>query len=345
MTSIEWTQRPGTKGETWNPVVAFRTVNGKRLRGWHCEHASPGCVNCYAETQNTAGYRGGTLLPYKPGHRKDVEIELHEPTLQKPLHWRDPRTIFPCSMTDLFGDWVTDEMLDRIFTVMAWTPQHIYIVVTKRSARMRAYFEARKAGDPWAEAADYVADLHGLDDHPFVLEPKHVPLPNVWFLVSVEDQPRADERIPDLLMTPAAVRGVSAEPLIAPIDFTKIRGNINVLGRGSCPSQQDEHGYHTFLAADGLDWVVLGGESGSNARLHDLDWDRPIIAQCLAAGVAVFQKQLGSRPFSAADRISHRGCTLKGPPGFYRYLNDRKGGDPAEWPEDLCVRQFPEVRT
>src|SRR5437868_13665007 len=93
---IEWLQRPGTRPATWNPVSAWRTIelpdgSKKRLRGWHCEHVHGGCVNCYSEKQNVTGHWMGTKLPYKPGHRADVEIELHEPTLLQPLSWKSPR--------------------------------------------------------------------------------------------------------------------------------------------------------------------------------------------------------------------------------------------------------------
>jgi protein gp37 len=93
-----------------------------------------------------------------------------------------------------------------------------------------------------------------------------------------------------------------------------------------------------------LNWVIVGGESGKGARIHNLQWSRGLIEQCKAAGVAVFEKQLGSAPYSPQDRITHRGCKEKMPAGFSRYLNHSKGGDWNEWPEDLRVREFPNSR-
>jgi len=132
-TDIEWTD------ESWNPIRA-RLRSDPTVIGWHCEHASPGCENCYSETRNRSGRCNmGTKLPYKPGHRKDIEVYLDEAQLVKPLSWRKGKKIFVCSMTDLFADFVTDEMLDRIFAVMALCPQHTFQVLTKRSGRMREY--------------------------------------------------------------------------------------------------------------------------------------------------------------------------------------------------------------
>src|SRR4051794_40445939 len=126
--AIEWTDA------TWNPIRARNLKTGKV--GWHCEHATTGCEWCYAEGFNK---RLGTGLPFKPGHRKEIEIFLCEETLTQPLRWKKPRMIFPGSMTDLFADFVRDEWLDRIFAVMTLTPQHTYQVLTKRAARMRHY--------------------------------------------------------------------------------------------------------------------------------------------------------------------------------------------------------------
>lgn len=144
------------------------------------------------------------------------------------------------------------------------------------------------------------------------------PLPNVWLGVSVEDQATADERIPLLLRTPAAVRFVSYEPALGP---------VNLLRYMSVPlAEIDNPGAM-------LDWVIVGGESGPGARPFDIQWARNTVAQCKAAGVACFVKQVGSVPMERGER--------------WRYepkLKDRKGGDWEEWPEDLRVREFPEVR-
>lgn len=181
--SIEWTDA------TYTPIRARNRHTGKI--GWHCVHKSPGCENCYAESLNK---RLGTGFAFKPGHEKDIEIFLDEKMLLAPLRWKKPRMIFVCSMTDLFADFVRDEWIDKIFTVMALASQHTFQILTKRSSRMRSYFLARSDGDPWAEAADEIGDLCGLTEHPHVLEPRDMPLPNVWLGVSAEFPRRATYR-------------------------------------------------------------------------------------------------------------------------------------------------------
>lgn len=210
-TAIQWTDA------TWNPVRAkYSTTDdvGQVLKtGWHCERVSPGCQHCYAERINEK--RFGTGLPYNRKSRDLVDIYLDEKALAQPLRWRRPRKVFVCSMTDLFGEWVPDEMIDRVFAVMALSPQHTFQLLTKRPARMRRYLSN--------------------DDRMYVLRSMieeltegytkcRWPLPNVWLGVSVEDQQRADERIPELLATPAAVRFVSCEPLLGPVDIRPYLG-------------------------------------------------------------------------------------------------------------------------
>jgi hypothetical protein len=156
------------------------------------------------------------------------------------------------------------------------------------------------------------------------------PLPNVWLGVSCEDQATADERIPVLLDTPAAVRFVSAEPLLGPVDLSHW---LNI----PAPEVFEDDPLAAHLMAEairdgqgdcrrGIDWVIVGGESGPGARPFDLAWARALVGQCRDAGVACFVKQLGAQPQTRFDVL---------------HLDDRKGGDPAEWPEDLRVRQFP----
>ena len=208
--------------------------------------------------------------------------------------------IFVCSMTDLFGEWVTDDMLDRIFAVMALCPQHTFQVLTKRPERMRDYF--LRIPDRWA----------GVGRNPTWSSP----LPNVWLGVSVEDQRRADERIPELLRTPAAVRWISAEPLLGSINVSWwLTKGIDLLTRQPGPR---------------VNWVVVGGESGPGARPFDIQWAREIIRASMNAGVPVFMKQLGSHPYNSAA------YPLKS-----IIMRDRKGGDPEEWPEDLRIREYP----
>ncbi len=139
MTKIEWAHAGTGRGKSWNPIRARDRRTGKQ--GWHCEKVSPACANCYAEAWNARPGIGGTGLLYKPGRRSDVDIYLDEQTLLAPLHWKQPTGIFACSMTDVFGDWVHHQWIDRMLAVAMLCPQHIFIFLTKRSARMRAYFK------------------------------------------------------------------------------------------------------------------------------------------------------------------------------------------------------------
>jgi len=304
-TPIEWTDA------TWNPIRARRRHHGVgpvMHVGWHCEKVSAGCDNCYAQGFNQ---RLGTKLPFKPGHlapRGEVEVFLDEKMLTAPLRWKKPRQIFVNSMTDSFGRWVTDDMLDRMFAVMALCPQHTFQVLTKRPERMRAYLATAER-----RLKELACDMACEDDLPVVLSilPKLVPppnmipngyrvvdltlwpLPNVWLGTSVEDQATADERIPHLLATPAAIRFVSAEPLLGPVTlddmcdgwkfYDALRGNW---WHDSEPPSIEQ-------GKPRLDWVIVGGESGPGARPMHPDWPRHIRDQCVSAGVPFFFKQWG----------------------------------------------------
>lgn len=206
-TKIEWTEA------TWNPITG-------------CSVTSPGCTNCYA--MKLAGTRlkhhpsrAGLTTDTKAGPVWTGEVRFNEAWLTQPLKWRRPRRIFVCAHGDLFHESVPDEWIDRVFAVMALAPQHTFQVLTKRAARMREYMR-RSCG----RIADAVMRLRRERGVVSALAPlPHVrpgaawwPLPNVWLGVSVEDQTRADERIPDLLATPAAVRWLSCEPLLGPVD-------------------------------------------------------------------------------------------------------------------------------
>jgi protein gp37 len=283
-TGIEWT------GSTWTPIRARNRATGKL--GWHCVHVSPGCKHCYAESLNKPR---GTGLPFKPGHEADVEIILDETMLLAPLRWRKPRKIFVCSMTDLFADFVSTEMIDRVFAVMALAPQHTFQVLTKRAARMRAYLTT--TGKEGVEnRVRYCAEFTTPDGFAFPAWPPRWPLPNVWLGVSAEDQPRADERVPQLVATPAAVRFVSAEPRLGAIDWTRIPLDygrwLNALtGEVWTPGHAGENSFTT--RGPGLNQIITGGESGPHARPMHTAWPRQDRDQCAAAGTAFFLKQWG----------------------------------------------------
>ncbi len=235
---IEWTDA------TWNPLRARNRATGKV--GHYCVHASEACRNCYSEDWQA---RFQNPIRFAAQDRAKVDLFLDEKALTQPLRWRRPRRVFVCSMTDLFGDWVEDEWIDRIFAMMALCPQHTFQVLTKRPERMRSWFEEKWQGTPAREvcrihipagketgrrvrieeACEPFLDAFGLADpsnEKLWTEAGRCkamgwdwPLPNVWLGTSVEDQKTADLRIPELLATPASVRWISAEPLLGPVDM------------------------------------------------------------------------------------------------------------------------------
>ncbi len=293
---------------------------------------SPGCTNCYA--MRLAGTRlahhesrAGLTRDTKAGPVWTGEVRFNEQWIDQPLRWRRPRMIFVCAHGDLFHESVPDEWIDRVFAVMALAPQHTFQVLTKRSKRMREYltemgehYMGRRDGymDRWGGPA---AELSGSPCAAGVVEDCGWPLPNVWLGVSVEDQARADERIPDLLATPAAVRWISAEPLLGPVDLTWVAepddekdGVIDALlgcnwidgmGRGAAyrPTRPGHEGRvmtryicssdEDILASRRIDWVVVGGESGLGSRPMHPDWARSLRDQCAEAAVPFFFKQWG----------------------------------------------------
>lgn len=286
-TSIEWTE------QTWNPVAG-------------CSLVSPGCTNCYAMSHAArlldrpgSHYEGTTKrVNGKPVWTGKIGI-APDSVLLAPLWRRKPTMYFVNLMSDLFHEAVPDAVIDRVFAVMALSPQHTFQVLTKRPKRMREYLSAARAHPVAIEAMEMT--WKALDDNPKsnvgggvmlqgdIVHLKTWPLPNVWLGVSAEDQARADERIPDLLATPAAVRFVSAEPLLGPVDFTSLSPNgiqqIDALrGRSTTP---DYGGWPH------LNWIIVGGESGDGARPMHPDWARSIRDQCQAAGTAFFFKQWG----------------------------------------------------
>ena len=282
MSKIGWTD------VTWNPVTG-------------CSHVSPGCDICYAETLSLR--RGWSKKPWTARNAAE-NVVLHPDRLEQPLHWRKPRMAFVNSMSDLFHEEIPDEFIDQIFAVMTLAPQHVYQALTKRPERMRSYFTEPHGGYSARERIslaslglllDNVALLKVLPDRQGMLSTdegiKEWPIPCVWLGVSVEDQRRADERIPILLDTPAAVRWLSCEPLLGPIDFP-------LYCAGS-------------VFWSGLHWIVVGGETGPGHRPMEIEWLEYIVNQCGRAGVPVFVKQdSGPRP-GKQGRIPDRLWALK----------------------------------
>ncbi len=336
---IEWTD------QTWNPV-----------RG--CSRVSEGCRNCYAEaiaarfsgsrewgTKGGPLKRGGTtdkngvvrMDPFfkfatmtAQGPRWTGKVELIESKLLEPLHWRKPRRCFVNSMSDLFHENLPYPDILHVFQIMAKCPRHTFQILTKRPAKMRELLSLcwwrnlghspEMGGDIWAKV---IAGEQRPGDQNF--------LPNIWLGVSVENQPTADERIPELLRTPAALRFVSYEPALVEIDFTRFLdplGELDGFYRSQISNGMFNRDQVGSLWRPILGWGIIGGESGPGARPFQLEWAESTVDQFAAAGVPLFVKQIGSKPRQACF-------------GYACENDPRKGGDPMDWPRNIRVRQFP----
>jgi protein gp37 len=352
-TGIQWTD------ETWNPLRAQQPGGPS---GWACVRVSPGCVNCYAEEINSSRRWGiGTGLTYDVPSLSAVRTFIAEGVLEQPLRWSRARMVFVCSMTDLFGDWVGTEEIAVVFAIMALSPNHTFQVLTKRPGRMRALLSSpnfraavAKASVPYGGPGVWGGDPSTM---PW-------PLPNVWAGVSVESQLYADDRVPQLLATPAAVRFVSYEPALEAVDFTHVE-----LAGGSVWNALDRRealdGAAEGEAGGVLDWIIIGGESGPNARPFDPAWARAVIEQAAPYGTAVFVKQMGQvwahekrRELRARAKELERGRSVPGLGGRVRSDADERraaglrematrvdlhGGHTESWEPDLVVRQWPAV--
>ena len=245
-TAISWTEA------TWNPVTG-------------CTEVSEGCDHCYA--RSVAHRFAGT-----PAYPRGFEVTLRPERLDQPLRWRRPRMIFVNSMSDLFHAEIPDEMIARVFAVMALAATHTFQVLTKRPGRMRALLTSPDF--KWQVWHQMLTLTHARS---MTMPAEHAaaltwPLPNVWLGVSVETQKWADVRIPTLVATPARVRFLSMEPLLAPVTLSS----------------------WTLLPPPQLHWVIVGGESGPCARRMDHQWAADLAAECRCAGIAFFMKQTGT---------------------------------------------------
>lgn len=276
-TKIEWAEK------VWNPLVG-------------CSKVSLGCAHCYAERM-AFRLKAMGQLPYQPvvdkKGRWTGKINLLSDKLDEPLRWRKPARIFVNSMSDLFHEWIfetgNESFVDEIFAIMAATPHHIYQILTKRPKVMRDYI-CNSRRDVYVEhALETIYSEHGWCPPDF-----EWPLPNVLLGVSVEDQKAADERIPLLLQTPAALRFLSCEPLLGPVDPML-----------AVPGHPDPD---SIFGPAGVSWIIAGGESGPNARPMHPDWPRLLRDSARAAGIAFFFKQWGA--WLPCERVPDT-------PGFY----------------------------
>jgi protein gp37 len=280
LTSIEWTASDdGVLGKTWNPV-----------RG--CQLESPGCLNCYAMrfAHRFSGkgkpYEGLTKLgPKGPIWTGEVRLALDK--LAEPLRWRKPCRVFVNSMSDLFHPKVSFEYIAAVFGVMHACPDHTFQILTKHPDRAVEFFK-------WVEDQDICKwTCAYLDKAGFergcgsAFDVDEWPLKNVWIGASVEDQKRADLRIPLLLQIPAVVHFLSCEPLLEHVEI-----DSEFLTGEYAPS--DEGGAAAETPGPRIDWIIVGGESSHGARPMHPDWARSLRDQCVAAGVAFFFKQWGN---------------------------------------------------
>lgn len=280
-TKIEWTDA------TWNPVTG-------------CTKVSTGCDHCYAETIATR-FAGTSAYP------NGFQVTLRPERLDQPIRWKRPRRIFVNSMSDLFHADVPDDYIAQVFAVMAIASRHTFQVLTKRHGRMKALLNSR---DFYATVRGHLRNTYGFSEVD-AFGTDLFPLLNAWLGVSVEDQAAADLRIPLLLDTPAAVRFLSCEPLLGPVDLRDHVDKLSDDDLGTCDwghcnraaiavrrdFSHEDLGYVSMLpvcaAHRGIDWVIVGGESGPGARPMHPEWARSLRDQCVAAGVPFHFKQRG----------------------------------------------------
>ncbi len=247
MSKIQWTD------QTWNPVTG-------------CNKVSRGCKNCYAEVMHKRLRAMNSEKYQKPFLDGAV---THHDSLKEPFTWKKPRMVFVNSMSDLFHEYVSFDFIDKVFSVMAQTPQHTYQILTKRPERMLEFFN-------W-QVGEYN-------------------LPNVWLGTSVENQEQANKRIPYLLQCPAAVRFLSCEPLVGAVDLNRIVfDRYSGTGLLNCLDGIERDHLDGILGETGrIHWVIAGGESGPKAQPMHPDWVRTLRDQCQKAGVPFFFKQWGN---------------------------------------------------
>lgn len=308
-TAIQWTDA------TWNPVTG-------------CTRVSPGCANCYIERTppfRMAGRRFARVHDVARGRPEDffrvnessTGVQLHPDRLEQPLHWRKPRRVFVCSLADLFHDDVPDAYIDDVFAAMLAAPQHTFQVLTKRPERARDWFESAVSSfDTRTRVWTIAAHMLGATRERGGWPAETWPLPNVWLGVSIENA-RFTWRAAVLREIPAAVRFISAEPLLGSLFSVRSSGRFRPDGEDSGGDSEGDHakgiagsgadhqnagagqvglatpapGLARPLDLTGIDWVIAGAESGRRARPMDVDHVREIRDACVASGAAFFFKQ------------------------------------------------------
>ena len=361
--SIEWTDA------TWNPTVGCSPV-AKGCAHCYAEVMAWRHILMCRGLGRKCKYEGTVELGPNNQPRWTGVVRLDTDSLTTPLGWKKPKRIFADSMSDLFHEGLSFEEIAAVFGIMAACADrdmgHTFQVLTKRPERAVEFFR-------WLDGPSGVMGIAqsrrqtvmhesvkfqlGYDhrDRPAVNVRRGWPLPNVQIGTSIATQPDADKNIPYLSQIPAAVRFLSVEPLLGLVNIRQFLRRwlcvkcetpryeaqldlANVVcecGRGEGSWCVDNSG------PNGIHWVIVGGKSGPQARPCNVEWIRSIVEQCKAAGVPVFVKQLGAKPYGPCSSAAQCGCD--GGDDHKLNLRDRKGGDWLEWPMDLRVREFPEV--
>ncbi len=301
---------------TWSPVTG-------------CTPVSEGCANCWARAMHKRKLWGD---------RPFSEVTLHPDRIVQPLKHKKPARIGVCFMGDLFHDAVPDEFIIKVFVIMESCPQHTFQILTKRSERMFRLLNhsgfpdvVRKFGYDWLGPSRYQErGPHWRN--------------NVHLGTSISNQEDADRNIPFLFQTPAAVRVVSYEPALAPVQLQQPWADDPIIP-GSRRDSLREIASFDSMGISGrprIDWLICGGESGPKARQCNIDWIRSMVQQCKAAGVPVFVKQLGAQPVGRAPLPEPIRNLWHAEDNQYHYAGfSRKGDRVEQWPEDLRVREFP----
>lgn len=296
--------------KTWNPVTG-------------CTKISSGCKNCYAEAQAN-WLQGIGNERYKDGFK----VTLQPDKLEDPVKWKKPCMIFVNSMSDLFHESIPFDYIDKVFMTMYSCHHHTFQVLTKRAERMYEYIE-RSLGTR--------DNRHKLSRH-------------IWLGVSVENQEAAKERIPWLLRTNACIKFLSCEPLLGEIDFSVFpekpllrRQCINC--KAATKMQCCEICWQDSFPRNSIDWVIVGGESGTKARPTQVEQLESIIVQCNATGTPCFVKQIGSFPIVSKNRQDWKKLMQTEKDGMVKVaISHPKGGDPNEWPPFLQKREMPDFK-
>lgn len=307
--------------DTWNPTTG-------------CSKVSEGCRHCYAETLSLA--KGWSTKPWTRPNADD-NVKIHTDRFHVPLRWNQPRIVFVNSMSDLFHEVIDPQVIAQVFGIMALARRHVFLVLTKRPERMRDLLnrgEFRADVQKWYDITSGrfrpgTGQASLFSDRPSDI-PRHIewPLPNVWLGTSVEDQRAAVTRVPHLIGTDATCRFLSCEPLLGAVDLEHVpdpgfrTGVYNALTGEWWPAVGDPDEEHRRREIDGawLDWIIVGGESGTGHRTMDLAWALSLFDQCQTNGTAFFFKQdSGLRPGQAGRAPEPMRTTADYPPILREY--------------------------